>query len=171
MNIKYIFIFFILPMCIFAEDIVAENESDKISEALFSLNLTEPLPILIHQDSIMFFPFNYQFLDGTLKVNRNQMRQILCTLPDNEKILKQEKGLRVMSYIFGTICIASTAVHLGYLFSDRPNRNIMMTAFYVGEVVGLGLTFVTGMAANNKISRAVDNYNLSIMGIPIPIKK
>jgi hypothetical protein len=172
MNIKYAIVFFMLPVCIFAEDIVAENESDEIIGTLTPQNVTETIPnILLHQNSIMFFPFNYQLLDGTPKVDSNKLRQILRTAPGNEKLLKQEKGLRIMAYVFGTICMASTAAHLGYLFSDYPDRNAMMTAFYVGETVGLGLTFFTGMAANNKISRAVDNYNLSIMGIPIPTGK
>jgi hypothetical protein len=82
----------------------------------------------------MFFPFNYQLLDGTPKVDSNKLRQILHTVPGNEKLLKQEKGVRLMAYIFGTLCMASTVAHLGYLFSDYPDRDGMMTAFMLEKL-------------------------------------
>jgi hypothetical protein len=162
-GIKLLLIISVAPACVFAED-VSEAFGGKKPPPL---GVAERLPIVVHQNSMMFFPFNYQFLDGTPLVDDAKLRQILRTVPENEKPLRQEKGWRTAAYIFGALCIATTAAHSAYLLSDYPNRDAMMLAFYLGEVAGLGLTFWTGMTANNKMARAVDNYNLSIMGIPI----
>jgi hypothetical protein len=124
--------------------------------------------ILIRQDSIMFLPFNYQFLDGKPMVNDRELRSLLRTVPDNTKLLKQEKVFRALALCGGAICLGTVAGHLAYLFHDNlPDRDTMMAAFYFGEVGSLALTFWTAAAANNKIDQAVGRYNLYIMGIPI----
>ena len=153
------------PICVFAEDTAAFN--GKEMPPPFDGEETVP-NILVHQNSIMFLPFNYQFIDGTALVNGSKLRQILRTVPENKKLLRQEKGLRTAAYVFGALFIASVSAHSAYLLSDYPNRDSMMMASYIGEVFGAGIAFWTGMAANNKIAQAVDNYNLAIMmGIPI----
>ncbi|MDR0557149.1 MAG: hypothetical protein LBG43_04680 [Treponema sp.] len=161
---KLLIILFILPACVFAEDVSGAFGGEKPPPPF---DAAESLPIVVRQNSMMFFPFNYQFLDGTPLIFRDKLRQILGAVPENKKLLRQEKGWRTMAYIFGALCMASTAAHSAYLFSDYPNRDAIMLVAYFGEVAGFGLTFWAGMTANNKIARAVDNYNLSIMGIPI----
>jgi hypothetical protein len=152
-------IFITMSLCVFAEE--GRETGTGISIPLDTGKL------ILHQNSIMFTPFNYQFSDGTPLVNRNKLRQIL-NIPGNEKLLKEEKGWRLTAVIFGVVGITATVMHGMYLLSDLPNRDIMMVASYVGEVVSLaGGVFWTGTVANNKIARAVDNYNAFILGIPV----
>ncbi|GHV87934.1 hypothetical protein AGMMS50267_02940 [Spirochaetia bacterium] len=123
--------------------------------------------LLIRQKSIMFLPFNYQFLDGKPMVERRALRSLLSSVPENRKLLKEEQVWRIVALSCGVIGMGTVAGHSAYLFYDFPNRDTVMTAFYLGEVASLALTFWTAMAANNKIDQAVDRYNISIMGIPI----
>lgn len=155
-------LFIVAPSCVFAEDILEAFDG---KEPPPPFGVAETLPIALRQNSMMFFPFKYQFLDGTPLADGAKLRQILRAVPENEKLLRQEKGRRTAAKIFDALFIASTAAHTAYLLSDYPNRDAVMLASYLGEVAfGAGFTFWIGMTANNKIARAVDNYNLSIMG-------
>jgi hypothetical protein len=165
-KLLYLSIFITMSLCAFAEN-TAEGTGEPSTDIFVSSDTGTMQSLIVRQNSITYTPFNYQFLDGTPLVDKNKLRQIL-NIPGNEKLLKQEKGLRLMTNVFAVLCMAATAMHSRYIFlSDIPNRDSLMLACYIGEVVSLAATFWTGTAANNKIDRAVDNYNLYIMGIPI----
>jgi hypothetical protein len=150
---------------------VDNNTDEAIFDAPLSDSEEKSEPkFLLHQNSMWYFPFNYQFSDGEKIVNDKKLMNVLHTIPQNECLLKQAKGFRIMALVIGIIGIGMVAGHQAYLFSDYPRRDAMMTTFYVGEVLCLAATFATGMTANNKIYQAVENYNLSIMGIPIPTR-
>jgi hypothetical protein len=140
-----------------------ETELDKPVETVNAEQIELPR-LLIHQNT--FNALKFQFTDG-VKVPPGQLTTLL-NIPENEQVLRKAKNYTIISRIFNTLTFVSAAGVFIYAgFDDLPYANTMLTVSLC-TVVGSTLTglFTEQGAAVNYL-RAVDNYNLYIMGIPI----
>jgi hypothetical protein len=115
------------------------------------------------------FAGNYQFLDGTTITKRKQLFDILSTVPENKALLKEEKVWHAMTCTGAAVTAAGWFGTVWYIWRpDEPNRETILQASVFTFVGGMAVTFFSAAIRDSKKHRAVDNYNLTIMGVPIP---
>ena len=126
-------------------------------------------PIILERDwfQFSFGQYQYQYLDGTL-LKHKDVRSIISVVPENEQVLRQERGWLVTNYVSAALFFGSWVVYAIYVNDDLPNAALMR------EITGWTsfITFFTAIYSGDiwlhKMRRAVTNYNLYIQGIPIP---
>ena len=134
------------------------------------VNETNELPQIILERDWFYFSqgqYQYQYLDGAL-LKYNDVRSIISVAPENEKVLRQERGWLVTNYVSAALFFSTWVVYAIYYNDDLPNAGLMRQ---IAGYTGFG-TFLTAIYAKDiwlhKMRRAVTNYNLYIQGIPIP---
>jgi hypothetical protein len=134
------------------------------------INETNELPQIILERDWFYFSlgqYQYQYLDGTLLKYKN-VRSIISVAPENEQVLRQERGWLVTNYVSAALFFSAWVVYAIYVNDDLPHAELMRD---ITGYTSLG-TFLTALYAkeiwHHKMRRAVTNYNLYIQGIPIP---
>jgi hypothetical protein len=125
---------------------------------------TELPRLLIHQNT--FDPLKFQFVDGAI-VPPKQLTALL-NIPENGQSLRRAKNYIIATRILNALAYVSAAGIVIYAgFDDLPYADTMLS---VSICAGLGSAVAglfTGQGAAVNYLRAVDNYNLYILGIPI----
>ncbi|MDR2942724.1 MAG: hypothetical protein LBV17_09065 [Treponema sp.] len=128
-------------------------------------NKTPGTDFVVIEKKSIFSIFPYKLSNGT-KLSYNDTLQIVKSLGHNEALLKEERGYQIASNIlFFTYGMGI----IGGLFLDniQRNNNIQLQYLLVATV-GIGIpAMVTKGIAEKKLSGAVHNYNLYVMGIKI----
>jgi hypothetical protein len=120
---------------------------------------------------ISYQPFvRGRLADGTL-LKYKELKETISIVPENEKLMRRAKGWRIAEWVNAAVMIGCFGGYIYYsLNEDAPNADGKMSA--LSSFVNL--FFITGLIFNSleekNITDAVYNYNLSIMGIPIPVK-
>jgi hypothetical protein len=119
-----------------------------------------------------WFSFSdYQLFDGT-SLKRKDINALIKTVPENKPLLSQRTGVVIGNWSFAALAFASLITAEIYYFDrDLPNAETMFGAALLtglGALLGEVIMYQWG---EDLFQRSVDNYNLSVMGIPIPIKK
>jgi hypothetical protein len=116
---------------------------------------------------ISYEPFARGLLaDGTL-LKYKELKEIISIVPENEKLLRRAKGWNIVRWV-------SMAVEAGFLGGyfyyshneDAAKADGMLVLSLFSSICGMSVS----MLEEKNITRAVHNYNLSIMGVPIPVK-
>ncbi|MDR2446579.1 MAG: hypothetical protein LBD58_04730 [Treponema sp.] len=201
-GIKLLLIIFVAPACVFAED-VSEAFGGKEPPPF---GVAERLPIVIHQNSMMFFLFNYQFLDGIPLAEGAKLRQILRAVPqinenlnniilteknmsgasykfaggmplgyadiykvtagvaNNDVIIKKAERWRAASMGFASLSAIASVFAVGGLIQGE--EKLSRTGLYaaIGTFIW---AIIAGDLCQQNTQKAVNNYNLYIMGIPV----
>jgi hypothetical protein len=128
-------------------------------------------PIILERDWWHYWlgsPFNqYQLLDGTL-LNHKRVRSIISTVPENEKLLREQRAWIITNNISGILCIGSFTAWMWVWNNDiLPNAEIMAPVFLSSGIVTAALMIISDDVWKHKFRRAINNYNLYIQGIPI----
>jgi hypothetical protein len=110
----------------------------------------------------------FQLFDGT-PLGYNDIHTLTLEVPGNDKIIKQAKPWRTVSIIMmgasGVSCFFQLYTLVFRNTFDDPifyGRMAYMTTF-----LALGGSALAGMIYHDKIQKAVYNYNLYIMGMPV----
>ena len=111
---------------------------------------------------------NFLLLDGTY-LNYKEMRSRLIAIPGNEKYVHRAKGFEVMGLTGACVGIAGFISYIVFSFiPDLPSKKVF-------EVAGLGVGMLGAWGclagftnSHENLHYATQNYNLSVMGIPIP---
>jgi hypothetical protein len=160
---KYIFSVFLIFLLAL---VTVEAEETGLDRPLETVNAEQiELPrLLIHQNT--FDALKFQFTDG-VKVLPGQLTGLL-NIPGNEQLVRKAKNYTIVTRIFNALTLVSAAGVFIYAgFDDLPYTSAMLTASLC-TVAGSSLTgLFTGQGAAVNYLRAVDNYNLYIMGIPL----
>jgi hypothetical protein len=135
-----------------------DNHNEIIDIKTFGTDLN-----VIEKNS-MFSIFPYKLTDGK-KLSYNDTLRIVKSLEINEILLKEEKKYRITSNVVSFIGGIGLLGWLLFLDNDqRDNSTLyMLPATAVFSVT----TIVTKSIAEKKLSEAVLNYNLYVMGIQI----
>lgn len=122
-----------------------------------------PNPLL--RNDAFFSKTWYQYFDGT-PVDYKNVLSLVSSIPDNDDLVKQERGWRITTYILSGLCVASVGVLATYQLADLPYSGIAIPICIGSAGFSLLSGVLTGQIANNKLQRSIDNYNLYIMSIP-----
>ena len=165
---KYIMTVIILGMgCV-----IFAQEQEALTDSAAPLSETSEAAPHAIQKSKWYSLHLFQLADGT-GLRRKDTLTLLKTVPENTVLLRQEKGFRISA----AVCLALTAgffgVHLGYTRNNSDALYIgnMSPVIYGGLFVSGVIGMITAGLANDRLNKAVSNYNLSIMGLPVPLGK
>jgi hypothetical protein len=126
---------------------------------------------LLLRNATWFSYANYQLLDGTA-LKHKELSALLKTVPENKLLFNQRKHVVIGNWAFAALAFSSfITAHVYYHNSDLPYAKTMHET---ALIIGMGALFgelIMYDWGKDLFQRAVDNYNLSIQGIPIPIKK
>ena len=155
-----VILLFFMPEILFAQENVQTFSTNE--------NSLNELPQLIIESSSFFRINQYQYLDGTLFKNHN-VRSIISIVPENEDVLKRQRGWEVANTASGILFFGSWITwSVFYVGENLPNADIVRTISGSVFLVSAITTILTGNISSQKMRRAVSNYNLYIQGIPIP---
>jgi hypothetical protein len=130
---------------------------------------TTTTQLIIHNENYFSF-YDYHLYDGTF-LKYSNVRSLLKTVPENEKLMKQELGIRTFNYSFAAITLASLITGTVYYNNELANSETIISAALITGLCGFLGELFTYQMWEDKFERAVNNYNLRIMGIPIPVSK
>lgn len=131
-----------------------------------NVNFSAEKDIIVHTDNF-FDKYAYQTVDGT-KLSNKELLSRISLVDENEKLLKEEKAWRVTSYVLYGLSIAAVGVNVSTLFVDNADYNrIAGNASVWTFAVSCSGAIFSSLFANSKLNKAVDNFNIRVMGIPI----
>ncbi|MCL1836739.1 MAG: hypothetical protein FWG46_04245 [Treponema sp.] len=155
-------LFLILYDSIFAQENDEENVQDIITQKSDNLNKL-PQNFLI-QGNNHFNIFFFQFIDGT-PVWRREATMLISNVPANQDLMKQIKRGTIASWVTFGLMIITGGTAITYISCDF-HRSEIVFPILIGSFVGSGITFTLANGqTNKKYLRAVDNYNLYILGL------
>jgi hypothetical protein len=132
------------------------------------------LPPLIHNYQGWNWPYRpARLLDGSAEGRVLTFKESLKTLsvvPENAALVKRAKGWFAASNIFYGVFMAGLVGGAVFAF-DVPYRDSGYLICLGTEAAGLLFQLVFWNNYHINFSRAMDNYNLYIQGIPIPAGK
>lgn len=123
--------------------------------------------LIVHSDKFSFV--NYSLEDGT-RLSQKELTALVSQIPENEVLLKNAKGWRIAGYTLIGVAVVALGTNLVYTFADG-----LPAADTVRPVAGyatIGTSVLSLLALDlgswNQM-RAVDNYNIRIrvMGVPV----
>ncbi len=135
--------------------------------AQFCFSQTYGAPnMIIHTDTFMNL-IDYQTVDGEV-LNNKTLKAMLKAVPGNDKYLYEENAWRAADYTFIGLSLAgiSTLTCCGFV-DDFKNSETVVGIALGTTIISLAGAIFTGNVATSKRLKAVDNYNVYIMGIPI----
>jgi hypothetical protein len=153
--------------CLFLFSINSFIYPQEQSEQLINDEIPNINPILLEKNGFFSF-YPYRLTDGT-QLNYKNTMALLKSIPDNEYLIKQQKRLQIINGIL--IFAGGGGSFYGFQYYFR-NNNIMMENICFSTLIVSCLTSFTIQAIRDeKINKAINNYNLSVMGLPIPTKE
>ncbi len=155
---------FLILFSILSFSLYAQKTDENISSS-FSTESSDSssLPQLIIHNGGFFDVYSFKLLDGT-KLSDKNLNEILRSVPENKSLLKKKAACMGFGYAFIAGFLASVTVNIYAANKGWANMT------YYSAVAGTGCfayAVLTGMSAHSYRSAAVDNYNLSVMGIQI----
>jgi hypothetical protein len=145
-----------------AQENIEENDAGQSGN---SLPAFAPSALILRKGA--FGPYALQ--DGT-SLKYRDLRARLLTVPEKNAVLRRADGWRIASW--ATLAVMSGLAVTGIVYTANPdwaNAKEMAMAF---DAASLSLWLAEALFWNlsqNTMDKAVDNYNLSIMGVPIPL--
>jgi hypothetical protein len=104
--------------------------------------------------------------DGT-SLKYKELKETISIVPENEKLLRRAKGWKIAGWVNFAATIGCI---FGYhYYSNNEDRAMADNMFLLTIITTACEPWFYLLEADN-MARAVHNYNLSIMGIPIPVK-
>lgn len=167
---KKVISFFLLTLsfALYAQEASTSSESVQTSQPLeITFNkdslISEGTPPLVIHRGGLFDVYQYKLLDGT-KLSDREVNKLLKTVSENKSLLTKKNIWTGIDYAFIAGLCAAVGVNMYASNKDWSN----MTYYSAAAGVGCFLFAVcSGMVAQSYRSAAVDNYNLSVMGIPL----
>jgi hypothetical protein len=145
---------------LYAEDAVSQGSADS-----FVLQ-----PLVFDADYRVDFLSKSSFflLDGTY-LNYEEMKDRLLAVPNNGKYLRRAKGWEILTWVNAGISIGALATVLVInLVPDIPNKELWDKTATAVSLLEMGVAVYSSRSRYINMHRAIKNYNLSIMGVPIP---
>ncbi|MDR1325116.1 MAG: hypothetical protein LBK00_03670 [Treponema sp.] len=130
----------------------------------------DPSQLILRIDNVFSF-YDYQSFDGT-SLKYKDVTSLVKTIPENQPLLSRITGVRIANWSFAAVLFASAITAWTYSFvPDLPHAETMFNVALLTGMFALLGEMITYQWHEDLFQRAVDNYNLSIMGIPVPTKK
>lgn len=137
-----------------------------ISSLGFSEEVLSKGDYLIHTDSFMNLSI-YETVDGN-KLSMKELCNVISMVPDNKQIMRKEKFWRSAGSTLIGISVAALGMYVSTSLSENQDYNKIVEP---ASLITFGCSLLGAMVAGNiscsKRLKAVDNFNLYVMGIPI----
>jgi hypothetical protein len=91
----------------------------------------------------------------------------IIDIPENRTLLKGIKQGGITAIILNLVTLGATGGIIAYSFADLPHADIMKPVLYSVAGGSVIINIGVGMTVFTKYMRAIDNYNLSILGTKI----
>jgi hypothetical protein len=150
-----------------------------LSAAAFAQETAEHTgPVATMAESPNFMAVNYwwqmnplSLTDGT-QLWWTDAKPMLAAIPANETLLREMNNWRVVNWTSAAI---GFTLWMGgamyYNWHDMwPNAEIVVPTLILTGLAAYMMEIISYDTINKKLARAVNNYNLSIMGFSIPVK-
>jgi hypothetical protein len=152
---KTLVVSFFLLFCIF-------NLSAQDSEGQ-----TASFPQFVLYSEYDLFLSQFKLADGTL-LKYKELKEKIGIIPENEKLLRNAAGWKVAAWINLAALVGLAAGSIVYAVNrDAPNADGMISAFGSFALISFLCEDLIDSQIQRNINHAINNYNLSIMGIPI----
>ena len=159
---KNILVLLCVFLCLFS-GFAQENNSaiEAKPEDFFSVSVIDE-KILMSVPNY-FSDASYQNLAGQ-KFKHKEVTQMLLSIPDNEKYIKQYRGWSSIALTLLGVGCAGLVTHTIYTVNeDLPNAESVRTAAMYGTILSIPFAVFSSSVAGLKYRCAVDNYNISII--------
>ena len=102
------------------------------------------------------------------KIPEKNLKLLLDSIPENKKLRKQETFWNVMDYVCLGLAASGIVTYSICAFNpEMQNKETFQNISITTTVISLFGAIFSGNMATSKRLKAVDNYNISVMGIPI----
>jgi hypothetical protein len=151
---------------LYAED--AASQSDGVS---FSMP-----PVIFNVYPDVWFnrmsKTGFLLMDGSYLNYEEMASRISAAVPENEKYLRSAKKWETAAWTTSFIGTGSILACFAILciLPDFPNRDTWAVATAAGGFFHGFMSLTFRNAKNINMGLALKNYNLSVMGVPIPVK-
>lgn len=111
---------------------------------------------------------DYQFADGE-KIPFKTLNEMLQAVPENESLMKKEKGFRIADYTLLGVAAVSAGVNLVYdIWGDSwaASEQVKSISAYTCLASLFGSILCGEISLGSRL-KAVDNYNLYVLGVPL----
>ncbi|MDR1302158.1 MAG: hypothetical protein LBK43_06780 [Treponema sp.] len=113
---------------------------------------------------------SFFILDGRY-LKYKEMEPLLLTTPGNEKYLHRAKGWEISTWVNVGIGVgAFVSMLVINLVPDIPNKELWNTATAATALVETIVGVYSYQARFDNMQRAIKNYNMSIMGVPVSVR-
>lgn len=154
----------LISVSLFAQSADSESNEAQSGEITFNVNSeNSTVPQLVIHRGGLFDLNQYKLLDGT-KLSSVELNKMLKTIPENESLLRKKNFWMGADFVFCAGAVASLAMNM-----YANNKGWENATYYSAVSCFSCLAFAacSGLFAHSYKARAVDNYNLSVMGIPL----
>lgn len=131
----------------------------------------ETMPNIVMR-TIGFTPYPFQLADNT-PLDYKSVLNLVSVIPKNNAFIKQAKIWRVVSIAIAGLSLASCGFQV-YALASEDASDISRLYRDMGGFITLTLfmgSAAAGSQFHDRLQRAVNNYNLSLLGIPIGGKR
>jgi hypothetical protein len=159
---------------VFLSDSLRENvKENTVSEEITLIsqeNLKETLnvksdlsPSIFRNNDLDFKSFSLYRQGDVKNLSYKKTRALISTIPENNKLKRQERIWRVSSKIFAGLSTASLAAMIYYYNDDSPRSFNRFGYSFVSLFTFSVYSYFSQIIANNKLQQCIDNYNNNIV--------
>lgn len=132
------------------------------SESAADVENNQKSSIIIHRGGILD-TFNYQFLDGK-KISSSELDRILINVEGNKGLIAKKNLWQGATWCFaGCVC---SSIAINWYAYDKGWSNMANNSIACG-IGAFCAMYLTSTISQGYRAKAVDNYNLYVMGIKI----
>ncbi|MBR4448866.1 MAG: hypothetical protein IKS30_01540 [Treponema sp.] len=132
------------------------------SESVADVEDNQKCSIIIHRDGILD-TFNYQFLDGK-KISSSELDRILINVEGNKGLIAKKNLWQGATWcLAGCVC---SSIAINWYAYDKGWSNMVNNSIACG-IGAFCAMYLSSTISQGYRAKAVDNYNLYVMGIKI----
>jgi len=165
MKTKYVLSFALLFAVATVSAFSQEQEANE--EPAWAETLKDNIPRIVRWDNFSLFEAGLVQLDGT-RLSRKESTALLESAPGNRDLLAQVRRDRIVSGVLMSIASAALITGVSLAIADVPYaRDIVYPSTILAWAAGYGASISVMYTGHSRYLRAVDNYNLYVLGIPV----
>ena len=149
----------LLSFTVYAQEADSKSEPTFDSKALESANVSQ---LILHHKGVIGVA-TYDLLDGTRLSNRD-LNKILRTVPENGSLLTKKNVWTAICVAFNVGLVAGVTMSA---YATSKDWTVMAHNSAMAAIGCAALAETCNIVAHSYKARAVDNYNLRVMGIQL----
>ena len=157
---------FVINTGLYAHDVPPPNQDTQPALSLSAGSF------ILHNKVWYAYPNAFCLADGT-SLSYKELKERLRLLPENQAYIQRAGGWNITAWILWGASLGLSGVGMYYLYPHAENKfpydaREMSYTFLVASLIPLLAGCIADQKAHEGIVSAVNNYNLTVMGLPIP---